>query len=114
MQGLVLRLGALGVLLPLGFGVLLYVFRPGGDLRVMIGLLLLVSSPPWALLGTLLPGLLKMHSLFMALAISLNGLLYAGMGAWIASSRGRPAGLRYGPIVVTWIVLLGIARKLGQ
>jgi hypothetical protein len=112
MQGPVLRLGVLGVLLPLVFIAILYLFRPGAALKEWVGLLLLLTSPPWPLLGTVFPGLLKMQALFMAIAITLNGLLYAGMGAWIASSQGRPAPLRYGPVVVTWIVLLGIARTL--
>ncbi len=114
MQGLALRLAAVGVLLPIGLVALLYVFRPVGDNRELIGMLLLVASPPWPLLGTLFPGLLKMQALFLPVAISLNGLLYGGIGVWLTSSRGRPAVLRYGPIVVTWIVLLGIARKLSD
>ncbi len=111
MPALVMRLAALGIALPIGLSALLFFFRPGGELRGVIGLLLLVSTPPWAVLGTLLPALLKMQTLFMAVVIPLNGLLYAGMGAWLSSSQGRPAVIRYGPIVATWIVLIGIARK---
>jgi hypothetical protein len=109
-SGTVLRLAALGVMLPVGFVVLIWAFRSNGDLRTVISLLLLISSPPWPLLAALLPGLLEVRALFLAAAILLNGLLFAGVGAWLVSSQGRPAVLRYGPIVATWIVLLGIAR----
>jgi len=103
MMATILRFAAMGFALPAVFVGLLWLLKVRGGLKTIVGLALLLSCPPHLVLSALGIGLSARE--LVALAVGLNVVLYAGVGAWMWSSRGRPNGVRYGVVLVPWLVL---------
>ncbi len=103
MMTTILRYAAMGFALPAVFVGVLWLLRLRGALKMIVGFALLLSCPPHLFLGALGVGLSTRA--LVALAVGLNVVLYAGVGAWMWSSRDRSNGIRYGVVLVPWLVL---------
>ncbi len=103
MMATILRFAAMGFALPVVFVGVLWLLRVRGALKSIVVFSLLLSCPPHMILGALGSGLSM--RVVVALSVGLNVVLYAGVGAWMWSSRGRSNGVRYGVVLVPWLVL---------